>query len=547
MASSRRPLSVVDSFVAHWPEEIEKYEKLAKWVEAICASKLEMDNIRHTIKSRPKAQRNLKDSIKRRQQRRGVPYQDSDEIKHDMVDLAGVRIALTFPNDAGKVREIVQRAFDPYLNPWDIAGPELESSIINRNGLKRRRKNDDEWPLGLKSLHLRCKLKESDRKFAEYKGLGVEIQVGTGLMYAWEDVYHDIVYKPYFGKITPEEERFIEILNGLVHTGELALKQLSESLTLRLELDSMPFKHLEHLRAWLYKTLLLRGDGASGSQFYNTGLLYELLLIFNLDMPAKLWPVLVSCREVITRSKNALRILFSGDTIWWNFHPLKLRTVQQQIMLLAVMHMNARYIAQRCRRINVSSQIPATTCNEDRHDVKKAFDLDPSEMIFSAELFNSWKAILKCSIRRPHSSYYIWIYKLAFELACRGMMHGNPTTLPRSCGTLATLFNTLDFGCKNITRSMNLECQETGWYRFDWDLVWQLDSVNTIFDYDSLLKDGTVSMMFRILEIPFPVNILMKPYITRFRGFREPYSHDGYASSTIESCYFNVIGSDFGN
>ncbi|KAI1804025.1 hypothetical protein F4811DRAFT_553200 [Daldinia bambusicola] len=72
-------------------------------------------------------------------------------------------------------------------------------------GLEKR-ESDDEWPLGLKSLHLHCKLKDSDEKLSEYEGLAVEIQVGTAFTYAWEDVYHDIVYKPYLGNITPEEE-----------------------------------------------------------------------------------------------------------------------------------------------------------------------------------------------------------------------------------------------------------------------------------------------------------------------------------------------------
>ncbi|KAI1661397.1 hypothetical protein F4813DRAFT_385930 [Daldinia decipiens] len=315
MASTQKEKSsAIDSFVAHWPEEMDKYEKLARHTEAICTNKLKMGNIRHTVKSRPKAQSNLEDSIRRRQNRRAQPYQDWEEIKHDMIDLAGVRITLTFPNDQYKVRRMIQETFDPYLNPWDdISCSDLERSIIDWSDIKRNRENgnDEKWPLGLKSLHLRCKLKKDDEQFSEYKGLAVEIQVGTGFMYALEDVYHDVVYKPYFGQITLEEVRFIGILGGLAHTGELALKQLSASLSLRTELDNKPFKHLNQ-RHGCTRLFLLSNNDDVDSRLFDIECLYELLPLLNLDTPSDLWPVIASSRDDIIRSRHILNILLVG-------------------------------------------------------------------------------------------------------------------------------------------------------------------------------------------------------------------------------------------
>ncbi|KAI0851400.1 hypothetical protein F5Y00DRAFT_259409 [Daldinia vernicosa] len=513
--------SVIDTFVRGWPEEIEKYEKLSKCAEAICTKKLEINRIRHTIKSRPKAQKNLEDSIRRRQKRRPEPYKNRDEIKHDMIDLAGVRIALTFPNDKDKVRKIIQETFDPYLNPWDdISCPDLERSVIDRSGIKRNRGNgsDEEWPLGLKSLHLRCKLKESDEQFSEYKGLAVEIQVGTGFMYAWEDVYHDIVYKPYFGRITPEEERFIEILNGLAHTGELALKQLSASLTLRTELENKPFKSLNHFKEWLRKALLLEDGVGLDSRFYNTRCLYHVLPLLNLNMPSDLWPVIVSSRDDIVRSRDILNMLSYGRDIWWDSNPITNMNTRQEVLLLVMMHVNARGLIYRRYRIN---PYPVDLM---RRDVSAFFlqvfgthgrvnhSLASETVISSTELFDCWRRRLDLSLwaMPMERMSFVLLYELAFEIACRGRIFYDPDHTPphvfngANRSDINQIWEFFNAGCANMIRGLKLEDEKedekTGWYRFDWDKLLELNDSHPVFDYDVLQSFDSLCLMISVIN-----------------------------------------------
>ena len=511
----------IESFVEHWPNEIGKYERLAKRVEAICTKKLEIDKIRHNIRSRSKAQKDLRDSIKRRQQKRTEPYQSWDEIKHDLIDLAGVRIALTFPNDTNKVREMIETAFDPYLNPWNETSCEdSERSIINRSGIKREHKNDNEWPLGLKSVHFRCKLKEDDEGFAEFKDLAVEVQVGTSFMYAWEDVYHDIVYKPFLGEITPEEERFIEILNGLAHTAELALKQLRASLTLRLEMDEMPFRHSDHFIVWLQEFLSWpRRWGEDHSIVRNADYLHDILVILRLNKPAKLKPVIASHRDSIFGAIDPHVFLFVGRDTWWNRHPIELQTKRQQNLILAVMHTNARHLA---RYSEVFLLFGESGLAEKKDSDEKAFDLDVPDNSSSDELFNSWRRVLvrwenlvdlsdnkgRFPGRTMDLSLYIQYYELAFELACRRFVlrehdsfwdHGsdedNDSYEDKELTTLVTcLYDGYERLPKRTSMLTNL-C-----YQFAWSTVWNLDSKESLFDYDSLTKYGTVYRMLHLLD-----------------------------------------------
>lgn len=272
--------SVITNFVDDWPEKIDYYEKLAKKVEAICNEKLNEMNVRHLTSSRAKPQSSLQKSIERRQKLRkkkqkeaGQPetgFQDEQEIKHHMIDLAGARVKLYFPDNLKEVRGMIQNTFDPYYSDWKnstVDWKRIRNELINkikgasvaRNDNKKGDQTiedaDSEWPLGYKALHFRCKLRPTDRDYVKFKGRPFEIQVASVMMHAWSEIYHDIIYKPYFGKVTDEEKRFLDIVNGLAHTGELALQQLQASLQQRLTLENASFDSQWQLGDWLRKAL----------------------------------------------------------------------------------------------------------------------------------------------------------------------------------------------------------------------------------------------------------------------------------------------------
>lgn len=81
---------------------------------------------------------------------------------------------------------------------------------------------------GYGALHLVVKvpprLHQDENKDKNWKDIVVEIQVGTVLMHAWSEVEHDITYKKRGGEPTEDMERVLDIINGLVLAGEVALR-----------------------------------------------------------------------------------------------------------------------------------------------------------------------------------------------------------------------------------------------------------------------------------------------------------------------------------
>ena len=52
-------------------------------------------------------------------------------------------------------------------------------------------------------------------------------------MHAWAEVEHDLVYKPYSGKLQEDELAILDEINGLVIAGEIALERLQKAITER--------------------------------------------------------------------------------------------------------------------------------------------------------------------------------------------------------------------------------------------------------------------------------------------------------------------------
>ena len=160
----------------------------------------------------------------------------------------------------------------------------------------------DEWPLEYKARHYRCKLKRPDIEVfrqqydTTLERFNFEIQVASLIMYAWADVYHDIIYKPFYGKITSDERTFLEIVNGLVHTGELALSQLQTSLLLRQEIEHSSFKTTRALGIWLTETLGYSAD------LEHLDLLGTFLSLVDVNTPAKLRPIISKNSSSLIRS-----------------------------------------------------------------------------------------------------------------------------------------------------------------------------------------------------------------------------------------------------
>lgn len=220
---------VITAFMERYNKEFDFYSNLSKKIEDELRSKLHSFGVRAIVSSRAKSPNRLRDKIIDRNVAKS--YSSVESIYSDIVDLAGVRVALYFPGDILKVEEII-------LTEFDVEG--VPKSFPDGKGKPRRNESYEKVFSGYAAKHFRVKMKGSGRYANNYP---VEIQVASVLMHAWSEVEHDLVYKPLQGNLSQEELMILDEINGLVLSGNLALQRLQAAGLKRTESDNYEFKN----------------------------------------------------------------------------------------------------------------------------------------------------------------------------------------------------------------------------------------------------------------------------------------------------------------
>jgi ppGpp synthetase/RelA/SpoT-type nucleotidyltranferase len=209
-------LSVIDAFIKLYKHEVDFYEEVAHQTADLLEDALTEAGIRAIVTFRAKRPRKLRGKLVVRNQKR--QYQSFRDIYDDIVDLAGVRVALYLPADRAAVGEIIEQVFAPVRAPKQFPrdrGPQDGMGYVATHYLVQLR------PETLHKDELR------------YADTNIEIQVASVLMHAWSEVTHDLIYKPEKGTLTPEEMTIIKDLNDIVQAGEAKLEELQESVEAR--------------------------------------------------------------------------------------------------------------------------------------------------------------------------------------------------------------------------------------------------------------------------------------------------------------------------
>lgn len=210
-------MSVIEEFLEQYNRQYDFYSELAKIGSSLLEHELEKRGIKAIVSSRAKRPDRLKDKLEQRNSAK--PYRKVSEVFDDIVDLAGVRVALYFPSDRGLVDEIVSELFKVNKRkvfPEKTHKPKFEKRFS-----------------GYWASHYRVNIKEIPKSRSRYKSAIFEIQVASVLMHAWSEVEHDLVYKPLSGNLSEEELSILDEINGLVLTGEIALERLQKAMTKR--------------------------------------------------------------------------------------------------------------------------------------------------------------------------------------------------------------------------------------------------------------------------------------------------------------------------
>ena len=292
--------------------------------------------VRAIVTSRAKNPARLEAKVKQRALKK--EYADVSAIFDDIVDLAGVRVALYFPGERQEVGRIIQGLFDLTDEPRDFPS---ETGTVNPSAYRKRFS-------GYLATHYRVVLKESalqesNQRYIEAK---VEIQVASVLMHAWSEVEHDLVYKPLQGELSTEEYSILDELNGLVLAGEIALERLQRAGEQRASTQGRKFSSHYDLAASLIELAraILGEATVTEAAMGKVDTLFTLMKELDLDRP-----------EALARYVNALHSDFET------------RPLSEQIIDQILAEDSGRYdLYEKVKRTEQLSTFPPTRSKANR-------------------------------------------------------------------------------------------------------------------------------------------------------------------------------------
>jgi ppGpp synthetase/RelA/SpoT-type nucleotidyltranferase len=209
---------LIDKFMNDYRRSCDYYFAVARLVAGQLEERLKEQGIRGWVTFRSKRPDSLASKIERRALTLGAgkDYRTVDDIYADIADLAGVRVALYFPEDRIHLRKIVHDLFEVLF----------EREMQGTATMSEQKRFSGYW-----GTHYRVSLRAESLSASDqrYQSARVEIQVASIIMHAWAEVEHDLIYKPYQGSLSPEEYAILDELNGIVLSGERVLERLHKA------------------------------------------------------------------------------------------------------------------------------------------------------------------------------------------------------------------------------------------------------------------------------------------------------------------------------
>ncbi|KAE8391259.1 hypothetical protein BDV23DRAFT_171830 [Aspergillus alliaceus] len=340
-------LDIIDEFMSMYNLERTEYSKAAKRAKKLCEDALRRESVECLVTCRAKEPDSLRTKLVTRQKARLAKangtanenngYRSIEDIKSDIPDLAGVRIALYIPRKKEQVKKILQREF---AVQWNLSLGDNENQTCDARSFP-----------GYCADHYRVFFRED---MDENDGSGkkmIEIQVVSVLRHAWAEVQHDLVYKQLVST-TREEIRMLDALSSMIYSGDCVLDHLFDSQSARNQSDGTPFKSVYQLGS-LLSQWIERFAGRRDETLGDVESLWKLLMIIGLDSPKQLWDVLSHLDISVSQTSDYTILSHEYD-------PLQLSITNY------VMHRIIRSSVGQCRVERVK-HTRRTTDNENKY------------------------------------------------------------------------------------------------------------------------------------------------------------------------------------
>ncbi|ROO87830.1 RelA/SpoT family protein [Actinocorallia herbida] len=267
-------MDLIDEFIRRYTKEYDYYDRAARIAAQLLEENLQSAGIRSIVTFRAKSIARLREKCRQRHEANN--YETIEDMFNDIVDLAGVRVALYFPAEREQVGGSIKKIFHVRK---EITFPKEDS------------KNPGKKFTGYSATHYRVTLREQDLSSEidkRYSQAGIEIQVASILMHAWSEVEHDLIYKPLAGNLSEDEHSILDQLNGLVLSGEIALEVLQRAGEARVQEEKRFTNHYD-LASHLIKTAHNRlGQSVNESGLGRVDVLFNLLAREEINTPEAL-------------------------------------------------------------------------------------------------------------------------------------------------------------------------------------------------------------------------------------------------------------------
>lgn len=248
--------------------EYDRYSKMADLVYQKCLEIVQKKlTVRATVQRRAKNPKSFSDKLRKPEFR--DRFNSTNEVFEQISDLAGVRIATYLESDRQSVVEEIRQAF------VGRNGEQPAIDIKDRNEARRH----------YRATHCQVYLAEEDfaGANANLEGTTCEIQVCSLLAHVFNEIEHDLQYKPLSGQLSEAEHEFIDQLGLLTKAGDLTIKRLLSETDERLSHRTGEFDDVHDFVARMRKELDAETEFSG-----NAGQLFDELQALRINTPGQI-------------------------------------------------------------------------------------------------------------------------------------------------------------------------------------------------------------------------------------------------------------------
>lgn len=255
----------IDECHARYIREQDRYVKMAEAVYEKCLDIVQKKiTIRATVQRRAKNPKSFSEKLKKSEIK--DKYSSVDEVFEKISDLAGVRIATYLESDRNIVVE------------------ELRKEFVGSNGSEPAIDVKDKTEHGrhYRATHCQVYLPEEDLSGLNenLKETTCEIQVCSLLAHVFNEIEHDLQYKPLSGDLSNAELELVDQLGLLTKAGDITIKRLLQETNSRLKDRTGEFADVYDFVARMREELSLTSEFSA-----NAGQLFDELIGLGLKTP----------------------------------------------------------------------------------------------------------------------------------------------------------------------------------------------------------------------------------------------------------------------